>query len=73
MLIVLALIALVVGMYYRYDLTKEVMTVTGHAVAKLGKEAIETAKESDLVENVTAKIKEKVTGKIGDIAQDKED
>ncbi len=64
MLIVLVLIILVVGMYYRYDLTKEAMTITGHAVAKLGKEAIETARESDLVQNVTEKIKEKVTEKI---------
>ena len=59
-IIIVILILLVVGLYFKPHITKSLMKVSGHAVADAGKKAIDKAQDVEIVRNVSEKVKEKV-------------
>jgi len=59
-IIIIILILLVIGLYFKPDFTKDVMKSTGQAALDIGKEAIEEVKETDAYKDTTGSIKEKI-------------
>jgi len=59
-IIFVVLILLILGLYYIPDTTKDVMQTTGSVAKDAGEIVIDHIKESETVQNITEKVKEKI-------------
>tara|TARA_Y100000310_G_C20362642_1_gene659696 strand:- start:176 stop:388 length:213 start_codon:yes stop_codon:yes gene_type:complete len=59
-IIIVILILLVIGLYFKPDFTKDKINTVGKAALNVGKETVEEIKETDIYKNATGSIKEKI-------------
>jgi len=59
-IIIVILILLVIGLYFKPDFTKDKIKTAGKAALNMGKEAVGEVKETDVYKNTTEGIKEKI-------------
>ena len=56
----IVLLLLVIGLYYFPDPTKDAMQITGSVIKETGEKGLEKVIESDPVQNITARIQERI-------------